>query len=101
MNSMVDSLFDQYDRGRMTRRHLVQALAALVLPTPTLAQDGARTSGPIVRGFSVNHLGVTVNVGPLAFALYGRLFRGKKVRPATAAGSGSHQDFPDEGNSSY
>jgi len=31
MNSMVDSLFDQYDRGRMTRRKLVQALAALVL----------------------------------------------------------------------
>src|SRR5215471_5953486 len=42
MNSMVDSLFDQYDCGRMTRRHLVQALAALVLPTPALAQDGAR-----------------------------------------------------------
>src|SRR6516162_490021 len=56
MNSMVDSLFDQYDRGRMTRRHLVQALAALVLPTATLAQDGARPSGPIVRGLSVNHV---------------------------------------------
>ena len=28
MNSMVDSLFDQYDRGRLPRRHLVQALAA-------------------------------------------------------------------------
>jgi len=41
MNSMVDSLFDQYDRGLMTRRNLVQALAALVLPTSTLAQDGA------------------------------------------------------------
>ena len=38
MDSMVDSLFDQYERGRMTRRHLVQALAALVLPTNTLAQ---------------------------------------------------------------
>jgi hypothetical protein len=38
MDSMVDSLFDQYERGRMTRRHLVQALAALVLPANTLAQ---------------------------------------------------------------
>ena len=56
MNSMVDSLFDQYDRGGMTRRHLVQALAALVLPTAALAQDGARASGPIVRGLSVNHV---------------------------------------------
>jgi len=25
MNSMIDSLFDQYDRGRMTRRNLVSS----------------------------------------------------------------------------
>ena len=40
MNSMVDSLFDQYDRGRMTRRHLVQALAALVLPAYETNDEG-------------------------------------------------------------
>jgi len=56
MNSMVDSLFDQYDRGRMTRRNLVQALAALVLATSSLAQDGTRAAGRIVRGLSVNFL---------------------------------------------
>jgi hypothetical protein len=38
MNSMIDSLFDQYERGGMTRRHLVQALAVLVLPERALAQ---------------------------------------------------------------
>src|SRR5579863_1443142 len=74
MNSMVDSLFDQYDRGRMTRRHLVQALAALVLPTSTLAQDGTRASGPIVRGLSVNHVALTVSDVPRSFAFYERLF---------------------------
>src|SRR5215813_12633665 len=56
MNSMVDSLFDQYERGRMTRRHLVQALAALLLPTSTLAQSATRARAPIVRGLSVDHM---------------------------------------------
>jgi hypothetical protein len=62
MNSMVDSLFEQYDRGRMTRRHLVQALAAFVLLTSTLAQETAscRTAKreirirPITGGSTVN-----------------------------------------------
>ena len=94
MNSMVDSLFDQYDRGRMTRRHLVQALAALVLPTSTLAQD-TRASGPIVRGLSVNHVALTVSDVPLSFAFYERLFGVTRGWPATDAGTGIHMDLPD------
>src|SRR5882672_5929134 len=39
MDSMIDSLFDQYERGGMTRRHLVQALAVLILPGPPLARS--------------------------------------------------------------
>jgi catechol 2,3-dioxygenase-like lactoylglutathione lyase family enzyme len=93
MNSMVDSLFDEYDRGRMTRRNLVQALAALVLPTSTLAQDGAR--GPIVRGLSVNHVALTVTDVPRSFVFYERLFGVTKGWPATDAGTGIHMDLPD------
>ena len=93
MDSMVDSLFDQYDRGRMTRRHLVQALAALVLPTPALAQDAARA--PIVRGLSVNHVALTVSDVPRSFAFYERLFGVTKGWPATDAGTGVHMDLPD------
>src|ERR1700680_916006 len=95
MNSMVDSLFYQYDRGRMTRRHLVQALAALVLPTATLAQDGARASGPIVRGLSDNHVALTVSDVPRSFAFYERLFGVTKSWPATDAGTGIHVDLPE------
>ena len=95
MDSMIDSLFDQYDRGRMTRRHLVQALAALALPTSTLAQDGARASGPIVRGLSVNHVALTVSDVPRSFAFYERLFGVTKGWPATDAGTGIHMDLPD------
>ena len=95
MNSVVDSLFDQYDRGRMTRRHLVEALAALALPTSTLAQDSARASRPIVRGLSVNHVALTVSDVPRSFAFYERLFGATKGWPATDAGTGIHMDLPD------
>ena len=95
MDSMVDALFDQYERGRMTRRHLVQALAALVLPTTTLAQDAARAPAPIVRGLSVNHVSLTVSDIPRSFAFYERLFGVTKGWPATNAGTGIHMDLPD------
>ena len=95
MNSMVDSLFDQYDRGRITRRNLVQALAALALPASTVAQDGARASGPIVRGLSVNHVQLAVSDVPRSFAFYERLFGVTKGWPATDAGTGIHMDLPD------
>jgi len=95
MNSMVDSLFDQYDRGRITRRNLVQALAALVLPASTRAQDGASVSGPIVRGLSVNHVQLTVSDVPRSFAFYERLFGVTKGWPPTDAGTGIHMDLPE------
>ena len=94
MDSTVDSLFDQYDRGRMTRRHLVQALATLVLPTNVLAQDTRRASTPIVRGLSVNHVALTVSDIPRSFAFYERLFGVTKGWPATNAGTGIHMDLP-------
>jgi catechol 2,3-dioxygenase-like lactoylglutathione lyase family enzyme len=95
MDSMLDSLFDQYDRGRMTRRHLVQALAALVVPTNALAQGAGRPPAPIVRGLSVNHVALTVTDVPRSFAFYERLFGVTKGWPATDAGTGIHMDFPD------
>jgi hypothetical protein len=94
MDSIVDSLFDQYERGRMTRRHLVQALAALVLPARILAQDAAPAPAPIVRGLSVNHVGLTVSDIERSFVFYQKLFGVTKGWPATNAGTGIHLDFP-------
>jgi catechol 2,3-dioxygenase-like lactoylglutathione lyase family enzyme len=94
MASMVDSLFDQYDRGGMTRRHLVQALAALVLPATMLAQDAAAAPPPIVRGLGVNHVGLTVSDIEQSFVFYQKLFGVTKGWPATNAGTGIHLDFP-------
>ena len=94
MTSMVDSLFDQYDRGGMTRRHLVQALAALVLPARILAQDAAAAPAPIVPGLGVNHIGLTVTDVEKSFAFYQKLFGVTKGWPATNAGTGIHLDLP-------
>jgi catechol 2,3-dioxygenase-like lactoylglutathione lyase family enzyme len=114
MDSMIDSLFDQYERGTMTRRRLVQALAALVLPARVMAQtashsaalgstsigaqsaarDEAPAPEPIVRGLGVNHIGLTVSDIERSFVFYQKLFGVKKGWPATNAGTGIHLDFP-------
>src|SRR5580704_19693883 len=95
MDSMIDSLFDQYERGGMTRRHLVQALAVLVLPERALAQDAAPAPTPIVRGLNVNHVGLTVSDVERSFVFYQKLFGVTKGWPATDAGTGIHMDLPD------
>ena len=94
MDSMIDSLFDRYEHGSITRRHLVQALAALVLPATVLAQDAAPAPAPIVRGLGVNHVGLTVNDIERSSVFYQKLFGVKKGWPATNAGTGIHLDFP-------
>jgi catechol 2,3-dioxygenase-like lactoylglutathione lyase family enzyme len=95
MDSMIDGLFDEYERGRMTRRHVVQALAALLLPSTAVAQDASRGPVPVVRGLSVNHVALTVSDIPRSFAFYERLFGVTKGWPATDAGTGIHMDLPD------
>jgi len=95
MDSMVDSLFDHYECGRMTRRHLVQALAALVLPTSVLAQDAVPAPAPIVRGLSVNHVQIAVSDLQRSTDFYQRLFGVKKGWPTINAATGIHLDLPD------
>lgn len=94
MSSMVDSLFDQYERGTMTRRHLVQALAALILPAAAMAQDKAPAEEPLVRGLGVNHIGLTVADVDRSYDFYHKLFGVSKGWPATLSGPGIHLDFP-------
>jgi len=90
----INALLDQYDRGRITRRSLVQALAVLALPAKLLGQDAAADSAPIVRGLGVNHVGLTVSDIERSYAFYHRLFGVTKGWPATNAGTGIHLDFP-------
>lgn len=86
----IDALFDQYDRGRMTRRGLMQALAMLALPAKIVGAEAA----PIVRGLGVNHVGLVVSDMERSYNFYHRLFGVKKGWPAKNDGSGLHLDFP-------
>lgn len=90
----IDTLFDRYGRGRMTRRALVQALALFALPAKVLGQDASADSAPIVRGLGVNHVGLIVSDIERSYAFYHRLFGVKKGWPATNTGKGVHLDFP-------
>lgn len=94
MSSMVDSLFDQYESGKMTRRGLVQALAALILPATVLAQGAAAADEPLVKGLGVNHIGLTVSDVDKSYDFYHKLFGVAKGWPATLSGPGIHLDFP-------
>jgi catechol 2,3-dioxygenase-like lactoylglutathione lyase family enzyme len=97
MNSMIDSLFDQYESGTITRRHLLQALAAFALPASVVAQGAPADSAPIVRGLAVNHVALVVGDVERSYAFYHKLFGVKKGWPATNAGTGIHLDFPNSG----
>jgi catechol 2,3-dioxygenase-like lactoylglutathione lyase family enzyme len=90
----IDALFDQYDRGRMTRRGLMQALAMLALPAKILGAEAAADSAPIVHGLGVNHVGLVVGDIERSYEFYHRLFGVKKGWPARNNGSGVHLDFP-------
>jgi catechol 2,3-dioxygenase-like lactoylglutathione lyase family enzyme len=90
----IDALFDQYDRGRMTRRGLMQALAMLALPAKIVGAEAAREAAPIVRGLGVNHVGLLVSDIERSYAFYHRLFGVKKGWPAKNNGTGVHLDFP-------
>jgi catechol 2,3-dioxygenase-like lactoylglutathione lyase family enzyme len=94
MASMIDSLFDQYEGGTMTRRNLVQALAALVMPAVAMAQGAAPAAEPCVRGLGVNHIGLTVSDVDRSYDFYHKLFGVTKGWPATLSGPGIHLDFP-------
>ena len=101
MSSMIDKLFDQYERGGMTRRHLVQALAALVLPASARAQTAAPAAAPLVKAYNINHVGLTVTDLKKSYAFYEKLFGITKGWPATDAkpgfpeGTGVHMGLPD------
>jgi len=94
MDPMLDSLLDEYERGGMTRRHLVQALAVLFLRAPTMTLRGGQVPDPLVRGLAVNHVGLVVSDVPRSFAFYERLFGVTRGWPATNAGTGIHMGLP-------
>jgi len=57
MTDHIDRLVTEYDHGRLTRRQLLQALAALATPAAASAQSGA----PAMRARLLHHVNVQVS----------------------------------------
>jgi catechol 2,3-dioxygenase-like lactoylglutathione lyase family enzyme len=93
MSAAIDSLFDRYERGGMTRRQLVQALVAFALPAGAAAQAAA--PAPIVRGLGVNHVQLGVRDVAQSAAFYKRLFGATRGSPTMNAATGMHLALPD------
>ena len=68
-----DTLLDDYDRGRLNRRQLLQGVLALALPATAAAQAPADP----VRARTINHVHIVVNNLEESKAFYGKLLGAK------------------------
>ena len=66
----IDTLIAEYDKGHLTRRRLVQALAALALPGAAAAQPAA----PPIPALSLNHVSLAVNDPEASKAFFQKTF---------------------------
>jgi catechol 2,3-dioxygenase-like lactoylglutathione lyase family enzyme len=66
----IDTLIAQYDKGQLTRRQLVQALAMLALPGAAAAQPAA----PAIPALSLNHVSLAVSDPEASKAFFQRTF---------------------------
>ena len=69
----LDNLLNQYDRGTITRRQLVQGLFLLAAPAAAQAQ----TAADPVRARTINHVHIVVNNLEESKAFYGKLLGAK------------------------
>ncbi len=74
--SSIDTLFDHFERGRMTRRQLVQSLAAVLVPAA--GASAAQAVEPAGVGRMINHVQLTVASIDRSREFYGTLLGAKK-----------------------
>ncbi|PYR28555.1 MAG: hypothetical protein DMF98_02565 [Acidobacteria bacterium] len=72
MVDTLDTLVTSYDRGTLTRRQLLQALAVVAAPVGTRAQT---TNGGVTKARTLHHVNVQVSDVPRSEAFYRTLFR--------------------------
>lgn len=83
MIESIDALLNQYERGRMTRREVVAAMALLLAPRSTQAQGTSQ--GSIFKGRSINHINVRVTDLARSEAFYRKVLGMPAARPVQGA----------------
>jgi catechol 2,3-dioxygenase-like lactoylglutathione lyase family enzyme len=76
----ADDLMDRYDRGRLSRRGLLTALALLGFTTGT---STAQQDAPVVADSTLNHLQLNVKDLEATRDFYAKLFGARLVRKDT------------------
>jgi len=88
----IEQLVKHYDEGKLTRRHLIQALLALTVAPATVAAQ--TPPGPVFHGHTLNHVKIITADLNRSQRFYEALL-GVKAGPSTATGlGGRHVDLP-------
>jgi catechol 2,3-dioxygenase-like lactoylglutathione lyase family enzyme len=72
MNSIVTELVNRFERGALTRRHLIQGLSALVAAAGAASPSAAQSGG--LKGTGINHTSVLVSDLQRSAEFYQRVF---------------------------
>jgi hypothetical protein len=72
MEPIISSLVERFERGRLSRRELVQGLAMLVAAAPSLADEPAQSTGITAAG--IDHVSVLVSDLKRSVDFYQALF---------------------------
>lgn len=72
MKPIISELVERYDRGRLSRRELIQGLTLLAAVGPAAAADVAPDSGLVANG--IDHVSVLVSDLQRSVAFYQSLF---------------------------
>ena len=70
----IDTLVTSYEKGRLTRRQLCQALTLLAMPAASTAQTQARDSGGLMKGRMLHHLNIQVSDVARSETFYRKVF---------------------------
>jgi len=72
MDTVISNLLNRFEKGALTRRELVQALAMLTAAGGAASQAQGQDSG--IKGAKIDHMSIQVSDLPRSIAFYQKIF---------------------------
>ena len=72
MDAVISNLLNRFEKGALTRRELVQALAMLTAAGGAASQAQGQDSG--IKGAKIDHMSIQVSDLPRSIAFYQKIF---------------------------